>query len=259
MPVLTINGVRHYFRLEGRDDRAPLMLVHPIGADLSLWDKVVPLLTSRFQVLRLDLRGHGGTQSTPGDCTVEQLAGDLLAVGTAVGWQRFAVCGVSIGGMAAVQAAAQAPERITHLAVCSASPRMSEPPGGWDARAHDAREKGLAASADAMVTRMFSPAHRATGDPHIDTLRAVYARTDPLGYAGCIAVLRDADLRPVLGRVAAPALVITAEEDPLIPASAASTFLAGLKNARHIVLPGGHFPPVEQPAAFAEGLTSLLM
>ncbi len=260
MPIAALRdaNARLYYRLEGHPGHPPLMLVHPVGADLSIWDHVVPALTRQFHVLRYDQRGHGGSDTLPGDYTVDQLASDLLAMADVAGWQRFAVCGISIGAMTAARVAATAPERITHLAVCSAAPVMGQPPGGWDGRARDARAQGMAASADGMVARMFSAAHRASGDPLIDTLRTVCQRMDANGYAASLAVLRDTDLRPVLGQVQAPTLVMTGQDDPLVHADAAQAFLAGVRQARHVVMDGGHFPPVEQPTAFVAELTRFL-
>lgn len=227
------------------------MLVHPIGADHSLWDLVVPYLLPHFQVLRYDLRGHGGSEATPGEYSIEGLANDLLEIATAVGWSEFSVCGVSVGGMTAAKAAALAPERIKKLAICSAAPHMHAPPGGWDARAHTARTSGLETLAGPMVERMFSGAFRATGNPHIETLRTVFLSTDPAGYASTVAVLRDADLVDALPAITASTLILTGKADPLVSAAAGIAFKEGITGARHEEIDAGHFPPVEAPERFA--------
>jgi 3-oxoadipate enol-lactonase len=230
------------------------MLVHPIGADNSLWDLLVPYLLPHFQVLRYDLRGHGGSQATPGDYTIDLLANDLLALATAVGWNEFALCGVSVGAMTAAKAAALAPSRVKKLVICSAAPHMHAPPGGWDARAETARTQGMLPLAGPMVERMFSSAFRETGNSHIETLRTVFLSTDPQGYASMVAVLRDADLVDALPAISASTLVVTGKTDPLVSASASSAFVEGIRDARHVELNAGHFPPVEAPEQFASNL-----
>jgi 3-oxoadipate enol-lactonase len=254
MPQLTLNGARHYYRLEGAPSRAPLVLVHPIGADSSLWDTLVPHLLPHFQVLRYDLRGHGGSQATPGEYSLDLLANDLLDLATAVGLSEFALCGVSVGAMTAAKAAALAPARIQKLVLCSAAPHMHAPSGGWDARAETARTQGMQPLAGPMVERMFSSAFRETGNPHIETLRTVFLSTDPQGYASMVAVLRDADLVDSLPAIAASTLVVTGKADPLVPAAASAAFLEGIRDARHVELNVGHFPPVEAPEQFASDL-----
>ncbi len=51
------SGVRLYWRLEGARERPTLLLLHPLGSDLNIWDRTLPLLTARLRVLRMDLRG----------------------------------------------------------------------------------------------------------------------------------------------------------------------------------------------------------
>ena len=258
MPIESINGLRHYFRLEGSPERPPLVLVHPIGADHSLWDKVVPLLTQQWRILRYDIRGHGGTQSPARDTTVEDLAADLLQLTDHLGWSRFSLCGLSVGGMAAMHVAASAPDRVAGLVLCSTAARMVAPPGGWDQRQQVAREQGMAPLAGPMVERMFSTPFREASDPHLETMRTVFLKTDPMGYASCVAVLRDADLRPALANIRAKALIVHGSADPLVPATAVEELLGGISGGRQLTLDSGHFPPIEAPNAFADEMSAFL-
>ena len=251
MPILRANGLRHYFRHEGRPGSPALVLLHPIGADHSLFDQVVPLLLERFQILRPDLRGHGGTDCPPDDCTLQALTDDLLALTRHVGWDRFAVCGVSLGGLIGLQAAITRPEALSALAVCSAAAVMAPPPGGWDQRAAAARAQGMAALEPGMVERMFSPDYRARREPHLDSLRRVFLHTDPEGYARCVAVLRDADLRPALSAVRTPTLLLHGSADPLITAEKVAVLREGIPASVVCPFACGHFPPVEPPTEFA--------
>ena len=258
MPIFQAQGLRHYARLEGRPDATPLLLLHPIGADHSLFDKVVPLLLPRFQVFRPDLRGHGGSEVPAQDCTLTDLACDVLALTQQLGWGRFAACGVSLGGLAVLRAAIDAPQRVSGLALCSSAAVMAPPPGGWDQRAAVAREQGLAGLAPGMVERMFSAVHRSRHDPQVETLRRVFLHTHPEGYARCVAVLRDADLRPDLHCVQAPTLVMHGALDGLITPEKIDVLLSGIPGARLRRFDCGHFPPVEAPEAFADALSQAL-
>ncbi len=258
MPIQHLNGLRHHFRLEGSPSRPPLALLHPIGADHGIFDKVVPALLERFCILRPDLRGHGGTEVPGQDCTIADLSGDLLGLTEALGWGRFAVCGISLGGMTALHAAIVAPERICALALCSAAAAMSPPPGGWQQRAAQAVADGMASLAGPMVQRMVSADHLATGDPHVATLRTTFERMDPHGYARCVAVLRDSDLRPQLGLVRAPTCILHGARDPLIMAEKLQVLAEGIPSASLRSLDCGHFPPLELPAQFVQALAETM-
>ena len=65
--------------------------------------QVVPHLLEHFQVLRYDLRGHGETETTSGPYDIELLSDDPLSMASAMGWEQFSVCGISIGAMTAVK------------------------------------------------------------------------------------------------------------------------------------------------------------
>ncbi len=255
MPQITLNGSRHYYRLEGDSSLPALVLVHPIGADLGLWDKVVPQLSHSFQVLRYDLRGHGGSQTGAGEYSLRMLADDLLSLTYALGLETFVVSGVSLGAMTALCAAAVAPERIQAIAICGAALRLHPPPGGWDGRARQAIEHGMEALAAPMVDRMFSLPFRESKDPCIETLRTTFKQMDPQGYAFACAALRDADLSGEMSRVRAPVLVLSGEHDGLVPAAVCQELVGALPDARLKVLPCGHFPPLEAADAFCELVT----
>lgn len=252
MPLLQIERIRHYYRLEGRHESPALVLIHPIGADHSIWDLVAPALTQHFQVLRYDLRGHGGTNTPAGECNLPQLADDLLALTSALGLAHFHLGGVSLGAMVAMQAAATAPQRVDALLLCSTAPRLAPPPGGWNQRARAALESGMTPLAAGMVARMFSQAYQQRDVPFMATVSTVFRQTDPAGYSACCAVLRDADLHRTLSRVSAPSLVVSGRLDPLIGVSTTRALAVALPRGQHLELDCGHYPMVELPERFAE-------
>jgi 3-oxoadipate enol-lactonase len=246
----------HSERTEGHG--LPLVLVHPIGASLRFWDALLPHLAGGMPVLRYDLRGHGASEVTPGDGSIDLLADDLLALADAQGMDRFDLCGVSLGGMVALAVAARAGERVNRVVVSSSAASVAPPPNGWDGRRQAALRDGMAPLAGPMVERMFSAPFRETGDPLIGSLKTVFETMSPVGYAGAVAVLRDTDLNERLARVLAPTLVVAGQHDPLCPPAKQQALAAALPNAQMVALDCGHFPPVEQPAEFARLLKAHL-
>jgi pimeloyl-ACP methyl ester carboxylesterase len=116
----------------------------------------------------------------------------------------------------------------------------------------------MAPIAQRMVARQLSEAFRARGEPAAATLEQACAAMSPDGYASSCAVLRDTDLRPVLGRIQAPTLVITGETDPMLEAADVDAMVKGIPGARCETLPTGHLSAVEAPQAFAETVLRFL-
>ena len=251
MPQINANGARFHYRLEGDPAHPPIVLVHPLGADHGLWDKVVPLLTPWACVMRYDLRGHGASEVTDGDYSLELMSSDLLALAEEIRLGPFFAVGISLGALTVLDAAARAPGRVQGVVACSVAMRIPPPPQGWAGRAQAVRDSGTAPLGQAMVERMFSAAFRESRDPAIETLRSTLVRMDRRGYAGACAVLRDADLGDVLPRIGQPAVIVSGTDDALTPPLAASELADSIPHGVHVVLPGGHFPSVERPNDFA--------
>src|SRR5260370_20736269 len=98
----------------------------------------MPDLTRHFQVLRYDTRGHGASDVPAGDYTLQHLGRDLVEVGNSLRIQKFALCGLSMGGAVGQWLAPGAPRLLTALVLADTSPEIA-PAGTWEARARAAR------------------------------------------------------------------------------------------------------------------------
>src|SRR3546814_20032733 len=99
-----------------------------------MWDQVVPLLCDSFRVLRMDTRGHGASDVPEGDYTIAGLATDAPSVLDAAGARPASVCGLSLGGMTALQLALSAPQPVSGVVACRHSPQVASPPCTSEAR-----------------------------------------------------------------------------------------------------------------------------
>ena len=261
MPFAISEGARIFYRLEGAADKPLLVLVHSLGVDHGLWDPQMPALLRHFQVLRLDLRGHGASDAPPGDYTIEQLGRDVIASvdSTARGRERFAYCGLSLGGMIGQWLGSNNADRITHLVLANTSPRVGAPEL-FEARRKAVLEGGMTAVESAVMERYFSPRVLASSSPQVATTRTALLAANPVGYAGCCAAIRDMDQRPLLGRIGAPTLVIGGSLDAATPWEGHGDLLtAAIPGARSVVLEAAHLSNVELPSAFTNALFDFLL
>ena len=81
---------------------APLVLLHGVGLDHTLWDDLAPLLEADFDVLRYDLLGHGAAPGISGEAHVHDFVAQLDAELDQAGWPQANVLGYSMGGLIAV-------------------------------------------------------------------------------------------------------------------------------------------------------------
>lgn len=259
MPLIEAGGLRQYYRLEGRDDRPALIFSHSLGCDHTLWDPQIAALLPHFRLLRYDTRGHGATEATPGDYTIELLARDALALADALGMAQFAWCGLSMGGMIGQWIGANAPDRLTALVLANTSPRFPDP-SLMESRRRTAMECGMAALEQTVMARLFSAETVQADPPAAAGIRRVLRGTDPTGYAGCCAALRDMDQRALLGAIHAPTLIMVGDRDVSTPWQGHGEILAqSIAGARVEHLPAAHLSNLEKPYSFTAALSRFLL
>jgi 3-oxoadipate enol-lactonase len=257
MSVLTIDGARHYYRLDGRDARPVVMLSHSLGHDHSMWDLQAADLGEYFQVLRYDIRGHGASDVTPGEYSVDQLGRDALAIADALGIESFAFCGLSLGGMIGQWLALNAPRRLTALVLANSSPRPDAK--GMEERRQRVLESGMAAVADTVMARFFSERVLEANPPVVAATRRVLLATDSTGYAGCCAAVRDTDFVSQLGNITTRTLVISSETDASLPWKGHGDILESrIPRARGRRLNTAHLSNLEQPRSFSAAVHAFL-
>jgi 3-oxoadipate enol-lactonase/4-carboxymuconolactone decarboxylase len=259
VPFTNSQGCRIYYRLEGSPAKPLLVLAHSLGADHGMWDPQMPALLRHFQVLRPDLRGHGASDSPAGDYTIPQLGGDVLAAVDAAGRERFAYCGLSLGGMIGQWLGANAAGRIHHLVLANTSARVGDP-SLFEARRTTVLQQGIRAIEEAVMQRFFSARTLQSGNPAAESIRTVLLATSPAGYAGCCAAIRDMDHRPLLGGIATPTLVIGGDLDISTPwAGHGDVLAAGIPGARAVQMAAAHLSNVERPSGFSTALFDFLL
>lgn len=258
MPFATIQKVRMFYRLEGTPGRPVLILSHSIGTDHSMWEPQIADLLRYFQVLRYDTRGHGASDAPGSDYSIEMLGRDVLGLADALQISQFAFCGLSLGGAIGQWMAANAPERVTHLILANTSPQFG-PPGNWNARIETVLKSGMSAIVDMVMQRFFSAETLAQKNAYAESVRRLLLGTDPVGYAGCCAALRDFDNTNSLSAIKAPTLVIVGDRDVSTPWSGHSEILArDIPGARAIHLPAAHLSNLERPRSFTAALLEFL-
>lgn len=258
MPATNAGGIRQFYRLDGNEEKPVVILVHSLGTDHSLWDRQSDDLLPHFRVLRCDVRGHGASEATSGDYTIAMLSADVLALASQLGIQRFAFCGLSLGGMIGQWLGANAPERLTHLVLANTSARFPAPEI-MEARRKVALATGMHSFVDAALQRAFLPESLASNPPWVASMRAILLATDSVGYAGSCAAIRDMDQLALLPDIHVPTLVIGGDRDISTPWEGHGDVLANnIPGAHSVRLPTAHLSNLECPHAFSSALLSFL-
>ena len=252
--LFDLKGRHIYYDLAGPEAGPVVCLTHSLACDGGMWAEQLPaLLAGGYRVLRLDMRGHGGSDPVSGPYTMAELAGDVAAALDFLGIARIQYIGLSIGGMLGQAFAIAHGERLVSAMWCDTAPQtMAGAKDAWAPRiAAVTKANSVAPLADGTMERWFTDGFKPRNPARWKQLHATVGGTSAAGYLGCAAAILDFDFTAKLPQVKVPTLVICGADDQ-------STQPAGNRRIASLV-PGGryeeianarHFPNVEHPATF---------
>jgi pimeloyl-ACP methyl ester carboxylesterase len=119
--LVTSSGVCLAYQVTDSPESPPMLLLHALGERGSHWTPVIEQFAERFQVLTVDLRGHGDSD-WPGEYSFQLMYRDILDVIDQLGLRRITLAGHSMGAIVAYLLAMQNPERVTRLIIEDAPP-----------------------------------------------------------------------------------------------------------------------------------------
>jgi 3-oxoadipate enol-lactonase len=257
MPFARLNGVVLHYADEGRSDWPVLAFSNSLGTDFRIWNAVVARLEG-WRVIRYDKRGHGLSEAPPAPYRMDDHVGDLLALLDHCGVERAVVVGLSVGGMIAQGLAARAPERVRALVLCDTGHKIGTD-DLWNQRIETVTSRGIAAIADGIMQRWFTPAYRRPENPDFIGYLNMLTRTPVDGYAGTCAALRDTDLTRSTRALRVPALCIVGDQDGSTPPELVRELSRLIEGSRFAVIEdAGHLPCIEQPDETARLIAQFL-
>lgn len=258
MQFLTVNGVTIHARIEGDARAMPLVMVHPLGTDLRLWNRLARYLADRLRLVRFDQRGHGLSGLATPPYSLDELAGDAAGLMDQLDIGPAVICGVSLGGLVALRLADRRPDLVRGLVLIGTANRIGTSTV-WQARIDAIRALGLPAVVDDVLSEWFPPELRAARPEEIAGWRAMLTRTPADGYVGAAAALDDANVAGPARALRVPTLCLAGERDGAISAEAATALARKIPRARLQFLAGaGHLACVDQPAAVAASILGFL-
>jgi 3-oxoadipate enol-lactonase len=242
----------------------PLVLVQGVGVGRWGWEPVADRLARRFQVITIDNRGIGASDSPPGPLTTRAMAQDVLAVLDHAGIQQASVLGTSLGGMIAQELALAHPERVDRLVLAATLP------GGPRSRPMPLGTTYLLATAPFLTStaRLQQFVNNALGPstlrrrPEIARRLAAAKLAHPQSEPAWRAQVAAGMLFNPLGRqrhITQPTLVIQGTADQVVDPSNADVLADLLPDARVELLDGaGHLLCWERPRRFARMVAGFL-
>jgi len=269
------DGTRLFYGTRGRG--APVLLLDGIGCDGWAWNHIQPHLAANHRVVHTHFRGHGrsGAPVDPNAIDVGTLADDAVAVANAVGLDKLAIIGHSMGTQVALEMYRRIPARVRALVlICGSFGRITHTFHG-----NDLLSRALPRLIEQVrKNRGFARALWGRLPPQLSWRIAGWlgeidgAALDVRDFEKYVEHLSDIDLdlyltmlqsagehsaEDLLAQVHVPTLVVAAEKDTFTPVPVVRAVADGIAGSHYVELSGAtHSAPIERAAVITQEIDS---
>jgi 3-oxoadipate enol-lactonase len=231
----------------GGGDALPIIFLHGVGSDKSVWWSQLDHYGANRRAIALDYPGYCESELVEG-ATRDDFAASILAAMDALGIDRAHVCGLSLGGVIAIAMHAAAPSRCASMIIADSFAVHPDGQGIYD--------RSVAAS-QAMTMRELAEARSGwlLGSAASDELRLEVVETmaaiDPWAYRVGAEAVWLADQRDRASAISVPTLIIVGDEDGITPPSLSEELEQLIPGSRlEVIAASGHLANAEQPERF---------
>lgn len=260
MPYQKVRDIELYYEWHGREDADVVVCVNGLFGDTTSWSLQRDAFAKHFRVLLFDARGQGRSSKPKGPYLHPEHVTDLIGLLDALGVEKASFVGISHGGTVSMRLAAEHPERVRSLAVANTfaycDTLMRAKLESW-LRALDLG--GTVARFDISLPWVWGRRFAQAQWDIVEHLRELAADADPSAVRALIEGGLGYDIRSLLPKIQAPALVIVAEEDVLTPPFLARELAEAIHGAAFTMIPdAGHALNFESPESYNDCVLSFL-
>jgi len=238
----------------GTDAGEPILFLHGVGSDKSVWQPQLDHFRGRRTAIAMDYPGYGDSALRPG-ATRDDYARAAFALLDTLGHDRAHICGLSLGGVVAIAMHALARDRCRSLILADTFAAHHDGQGIYDRSI--AASTNLRALAEGRVDVLLAqPANPALRSAVVETMSAI----DPDAYCLGAAAVWLADQRERVAEIGVPTLVMCGALDVVTPPTLSRDLAAAIPGADLILIDGaGHLANIEKPAEFNAALDLFLL
>lgn len=253
--LVYLDDIRMNAVCEGPPSAPPVVLIHGLGTDLTVWDAVVARLP-QWRILRLDLRGHGATDVPPAPYAMGALIRDCERVMAHFELTEAVIAGFGAGGLVAQGLAVKRLDLVRGLVLSNTGTRLGTPEI-WRRRSAAVQGGGMAAILDPTMAQNLGPRWRQA--PTLPAQQAHLSKTAPEGWMGVAAAIAGSDFYQTTATLRLPTLVIAGSDDGVTPPDMQRELADLIPSADfRLIHRAGHIAPLDQPEEYAAHLRAFL-
>jgi len=240
-----------------------ITLLHGWGLHGGIWQDIVDEIGKNWRVTVVDLPGHGASEMPKGGYTLQTLTAQVANILP----QPTVLVGWSLGGMIAMQLAADYPDRIARLILVASTPQFTKGKDwshAMDPQLLEVFANNLMQDFDSTVKHFLALQVLGSSDER-NTLRQLQrmafsqGKPDPRALQGGLAILSQENIRHCLSKITCPTLLIYGQHDNLVPQAVGKELLELLPDAKlEVINRAGHAPFLSHRQEFLQSINRFL-
>jgi 3-oxoadipate enol-lactonase len=240
------------FSEKGGGDRTPIIFLHGVGSDKSVWRPQLEHIGKTRRTIAFDYPGYGESDFVDGS-TRDDFAASVLAAMDALRIGKAHVCGLSLGGVVAIALHAIAPDRCASLIIADSFAVHPDGQAIYDRSIVASRD--IRALAEARVGALLASEAPLLRSEVIETMAGI----DPAAYRIGAEAVWLAEQSDRAGAIRVPALIIVGDEDAITPPALSEQLHALIPGSRLDVIAGAsHLANLDRPAEFNRAIDDFL-
>ncbi|WP_292009080.1 3-oxoadipate enol-lactonase [Chryseobacterium sp.] len=256
MPTVQLkNYTCNYEFLNSGKDRT-IIFSNSLGTDYSMWNKVVDIIKSDFNIILHDTRGHGKSTNSQKELTIEELGEDIIELLHTLKIEgKITFCGLSMGGLIGQYLGINHSHIFDKIILANTASKIGST-DSWNTRIETVMANGLSSILTGTAERWFTPNFQANHADEVNAILEKFAANDLAGYCASCAAVRDGDYRYQIDKINIPVLVITGSEDLVTTVDDGRFMKTKITVSKLEVLEAAHLSAVEQAEEFAKNILS---
>lgn len=219
-----------------------------------MWAGQIQALKDRYRLIAYDVRGHGDSEAGKEDFAIELFVNDLISLMDALKLDRAILCGLSMGGYIAINAAIHYPKRFDAL-ILSDTQCAADTPEGKAKRMktiESIRENGVEKYAEVSIKNLFTPESFLTKEKEIAAIKEMILKTpEQVLSQTLLALSKRKETCGTLYKIKIPTLILVGESDKITPPDAARLMHEKIEHSKLAVIKhAGHLANLEHAAGF---------
>ncbi len=214
MPIAVYKQGKIFYEEKGSGE--PLIFIHGVGLDHTMWNQQIDSLSDSFRVIVYDMLGHGGSEHPPAPYSLSQYVEQLSGLMDYLQIEKTHLVGFSMGGMVTQAFALAYKNKLKTLTIMNAvANRTDEQRKGILARVEEVRKNGPLSTFEPAIQRWFNPTFIQSQEEVVDQVRKRLQTNNAASYLAAYTLFAtaDAELWPKLPNIDVPAFIMTAEND----------------------------------------------